>query len=84
MNIVLFHTGEPSQPLSREDSRARHILGVLRRAPGESFDVGLIDGPRGKAVVVEVTATGLVLSFAWEAEMPAEPMPFEQWVPNLL
>ncbi len=71
MNIVLFHTGETSQPLPREDPRARHILDVLRRAPGESFDVGLIDGPRGKAVVVEVTATELVLSFAWEAEMPA-------------
>ncbi len=71
MNIVLFEIGETSQPLPREDPRARHILDVLRRMPGESFDVGLIDGPMGKAVVEEVTATELLLSFAWESALPA-------------
>jgi RsmE family RNA methyltransferase len=71
VNIVLFHTSETLQPLPREDPRASHILDVLRRVPGESLDVGLIDGPRGKAVVEQVTATEVVLSFVWESEVPA-------------
>ncbi|HJP30514.1 MAG TPA: RsmE family RNA methyltransferase [Candidatus Latescibacteria bacterium] len=71
MNIILFQAQEISRPLLREDPRARHILDVLRRKPGESFDVGLIDGPRGKAVVDTVTDAELILSFTWETELPA-------------
>jgi 16S rRNA (uracil1498-N3)-methyltransferase len=70
MNIVLFDHPEISRPLPRDDPRAEHILGVLRRAPGESLDVGLINGPRGKAVVESVSDTELVLSFTWDEISP--------------
>ncbi len=70
MNIILFSPSEVELPLSRQDNRARHILAVLRRQPGDSFDVGLIDGPRGKATLVEVRADELNLSFVW-GESPA-------------
>ncbi len=70
MNIVLFEAAETTRPLALEDPRARHVLDVLRRTAGESFDVGLIDGPRGKAVVESVTDEHLVLSFAWDTVLP--------------
>ena len=71
MNIVLFDAGETDRPLSREDPRSRHILDILKRTPGESFDAGLMDGPRGKALVTSLTDTDLYLTFTWESERPA-------------
>jgi 16S rRNA (uracil1498-N3)-methyltransferase len=65
VNIILFSPSEVELPLSRADKRSRHILTVLRREAGDSFDVGLIDGPRGKATLVEIREDALRLSFAW-------------------
>ncbi len=70
MNIILFSPAEVELPLSRRDPRARHILEVLRRAPGGKFDAGLINGPRGKATLQAMTDVALVLSYEW-----AEPPP---------
>ena len=71
MNIILFQDDETSRPLSRQDPRARHILDVLQRRPGESIDVGLIDGPLGKALVEAVDDETMVLSFTWGTDLPA-------------
>ena len=68
---MLFDEGEVTRSLPRQDPRARHILDVLRRSVGETFDAGLIDGPRGKGVVVGVSADELVLCFLWDTELPA-------------
>jgi len=65
VNIILFSPSEVELPLSRLDARARHILKVLRSVPGDRLDVGLIDGPRGKATLLEVRDDTLHLSFAW-------------------
>lgn len=75
MNIILFSPSEVQLPLPRADIRARHILDVLRRRPGDTFDAGIIDGPRGKATVVEISDTELRLAFAWgEATPPLAPI----------
>jgi RsmE family RNA methyltransferase len=74
VNIILFSSSEVELPLPRRDARARHILTVLRRKPGDQFDVGVIDGPRGKGTLVEVGPEALQLSFAW-GESPPEPPP---------
>jgi len=73
MNIILFSASEVELPLSRRDGRARHILTVLRRQPGDRFDVGRIDGPLGKATLVEVREEDLRLSFVWGEPPPALP-----------
>ena len=65
MNIILFSPSEVELPLPRRDARARHILTVLRRQPGDQFDAGLINGPRGKATLVEVGPEALQLALAW-------------------
>jgi 16S rRNA (uracil1498-N3)-methyltransferase len=70
VNLILFESDEIEYPLSLDDRRTRHVIEVLRRAPGESFDAGLIDGPRGKATVVAIDAAGLHLSFAGGEEPP--------------
>ena len=75
MNLILFEESELTQPLPADDERARHILKVLRRREGDDFDVGLIDGPRGKAVLKEISPAGLVLDFRWgEDEPPLDPV----------
>jgi 16S rRNA (uracil1498-N3)-methyltransferase len=73
MNLVLFEPDEPARPLPRTDARAQHILDVLRRRPGETFDVGLVDGPLGKATLVDLSADALTLAFAWGP--PPPPLP---------
>lgn len=57
-------------PLPRRDPRAQHILKVLRRGPGDSFDAGLLNGPRGKGTLVSVQAEHLSLAFAWGKPPP--------------
>ncbi len=71
MNLILFEPAETERPLPRSDPRAMHLLDVLRRREGDTFDAGLIDGPRGKGTVVTIDVDALALSFAWGAEPPA-------------
>ncbi len=73
MNLVLLDATELSAPLPRTDPRARHILDVLRRREGDSFDVGLVDGPCGKATLTTLGADALTLTFHWGA--PPPPLP---------
>lgn len=70
VNLILFEAAELTRPLPRSDPRARHILGVLRRNVGDTFDAGIINGPRGKATLAAVTADSLVISFAGESAIP--------------
>lgn len=75
MNLILFEPEEISRPLARADRRATHLLEVLRRQPGETFDAGIINGPRGKGTVVSVGPDSLELAFAAEfAPAPAAPI----------
>ena len=73
MNLILFESHELDAPLPRADRRAVHILDVLRRKPGESFDVGLLNGPRGKATLAALGPDALTLSFAWLPPLPPAP-----------
>lgn len=63
VNLVLFEIAELGQPLALADRRARHLLDVLRRAPGDTFDAGVIDGPRGKGTVTAIGADAIAFSF---------------------
>ena len=75
MNIILFCPSEVELPLPRSDPRAGHILAVLRRRPGDTFDAGLINGPRGRGTLVAVGPEALRLSFVWgETPPPLAPL----------
>ena len=70
VNIILFRSSEVQLPLPRNDPRAQHILTVLRRQPGDQFDAGLLDGPRGKGTLLSVDKEHLALTFTWGAPPP--------------
>jgi 16S rRNA (uracil1498-N3)-methyltransferase len=63
VNLILFDQTELDHPLSRTDRRAVHILEVLRRKVGDTFDAGVVNGARGKAAVVTANDAHLTLSF---------------------
>jgi RsmE family RNA methyltransferase len=71
LNLILFERDELDRPLPRSDRRARHLLDVLRRSPGETFDAGLVNGPRGQGRIVTITDEALTLAFTWRHEVPA-------------
>lgn len=74
MNLVLFESTEIDSPLACSDPRATHILEVLRRTVGDTFDAGLINGPHGKATLAAINQEALLLSFLW-GKLPPPPPP---------
>jgi RsmE family RNA methyltransferase len=75
VNLILFEAAEIEHPIPRSDRRTRHVIDVLRRQPGDTFDVGLVNGPHGKATLVRLDDAGMIVSFAWETSIPpAEPV----------
>jgi len=74
VNLILFEPAELDRPLLRTDPRARHVLDVLRRHIGDTFDAGEVNGPRGKATVRAINPDALHLTFAW-GPPPAPPDP---------
>lgn len=74
MNLILFHPDEISRPLPRQDPRAQHLLTVLRRRVGDTFDAGQTNGPRGKGTLLHLAPDHLQIRFDWE---PAPPPPLD-------
>lgn len=73
MNLILFESAVPSLP--RSDPRIAHVVDVLRRGPGEPFDVGLVNGPRGRAQITSISAQTVTLAFEWgPAPGPLDPL----------
>lgn len=75
MNLVLFEPSELSAPLPLSDPRAQHILKVLRRAPGDTFVAGLVDGPLGTATLLAVDAPARTLALAFSPTHEPPPLP---------
>ncbi|MBT3346231.1 MAG: RNA methyltransferase [Gemmatimonadetes bacterium] len=63
MNVILFAEGELATPLPRQDPRAAHIVEVLGFGIGDTLDVGLINGPMGKARITAVDEREMGLAF---------------------
>jgi len=70
MNIVLFEPDEIGKALALSDERAKHILNVLRRQEGDTFDAGVVDGKRGKATVQSIGDESIDLQFDLQHEEP--------------
>lgn len=73
MNLVLFEPGELGAPLPRTDLRAVHILTVLRRAIGDAFNAGVVDGPIGSATLESVDDRELRFAFTPTRQPPPVP-----------
>ncbi|GMO36153.1 MAG: 16S rRNA (uracil(1498)-N(3))-methyltransferase [Termitinemataceae bacterium] len=55
MNIILFNSEEIDKPLACRDPRAVHILKVLHKKSGDSFDAGVIGGKTGTAKIKSIS-----------------------------
>jgi len=66
LNLILFDMAATEATLTPDDPRATHLREVLRLTPGDDFDVGVANGPRGKATLVSDGPDGAKLSFRWE------------------
>ena len=61
MNIILFDSAEIGKPLPRRDERTIHLLKVLRKKAGDSFDAGILGGNRGTGHIDAVRLDGSLL-----------------------
>lgn len=59
MNLILFEPEEVGRIVPPEDPRSVHIRTVLKRKVGQTFDCGIINGPRGIATLVSDSADGI-------------------------
>jgi len=75
MNIILFEINELGKPLPRRDERTEHLLKVLRKKPGDSFDAGLLGGQRGMGIIEKINFDGSVLYSLKLNETPPARLP---------
>ncbi|MDR3247906.1 MAG: 16S rRNA (uracil(1498)-N(3))-methyltransferase [Treponema sp.] len=61
MNLILFEEHELGKPLHRRDERTIHVLKVLHKKAGESFDAGVLGGQRGTGTIEKVNLDGSLL-----------------------
>lgn len=65
MNICLFNSEEIKNSLKKNDERAKHIIKVLHKKEGDTFDAGIIGGTAGIATITRISEDGEI-SFSFE------------------
>lgn len=74
MNLLLFKADELTDGIAViSDSRARHIIKVLKTEKGGLLKAGVINGPTGTARLTGISGDKLTMEFAAEGESPAAP-----------
>jgi RsmE family RNA methyltransferase len=72
VNLILFETHELLKPLSRRDERTVHLLKVLHKKTGDTFDAGLLGGGRCTGKIEKVGIDGS-LGFSLGEQTPSPP-----------
>jgi RsmE family RNA methyltransferase len=75
VNIILFKVAEIGKPLARRDERTIHLLKVLRKKAGDSFEAGILGGSRGVGRIDSIKLDGSVLYSLDLREEPPERFP---------
>lgn len=74
MNLLLLEPDElESERVELTDARAAHVRDVLKLGPGDSLRVGRIDGPVGRAEVLEVGGASVTLRCRLDGDAPPRP-----------
>ena len=66
MNIILFDELPAGMVLANDDFRAEHIRKVLRLQAGDSFSMGILNGPCGIATIESMDSAGI--TFGWQPQ----------------
>jgi len=75
VNLILFEAHEIGNALPKRDERSVHLIKVLRKKAGDTFEAGLLDGGLGRGKIEKVNIDGSI-SFSFEAEtQPAPRLP---------
>ncbi len=78
MNICLFSPDELNKALPKHDERTEHIVKVLHKKVGDSFDAGIIGGQSGIATITRIIPKGEenagALSFTFEPTGEGKPL----------
>ena len=72
MNLILFEAQEIGRTLSRRDERTVHLLKVLHKKTGDTFEAGLLDKGSGTGKIEKIGIDGS-LSFSFELNSPPLP-----------
>jgi len=72
VNIILFDPAEVEKPLSRRDERTLHLLKVLHKKAGDSFDAGVLGGKKGQGRIESIRLDG---SIVFSLELSLDPPP---------
>jgi RsmE family RNA methyltransferase len=77
VNLILFEAHELGKVLPKSDERSVHLLKVLRKKAGDTFEAGLLDGAGGhgglgRGKIEKVNSDGSI-GFSFEAEAPPVP-----------
>jgi 16S rRNA U1498 N3-methylase RsmE len=70
MNLILIEEHELGKALPRRDERTVHLIKVLHKKAGESFDAGILGGGRGKGRIEKINLDGSV-RFSLRIDEPA-------------
>ena len=72
MNIILFENHEAHIPLPKHDPRTEHILKVLHKKAGETFEAGILGGNKGNGKIEKINPDGSLV-FSLELHEKATP-----------
>jgi RsmE family RNA methyltransferase len=72
VNLILFEEHELGRALSRRDERTIHLLKVLHKKTGDTFEAGILGGRRGTGIIEKVNLDGsLAYSLRLSEEAPS-------------
>jgi 16S rRNA U1498 N3-methylase RsmE len=75
VNIILFKAAEIGKPLARRDERTIHLLKVLHKKAGDSFEAGVLGGSLGLGRIESIRLDGSVCYSLDLREEPPERFP---------
>jgi RsmE family RNA methyltransferase len=75
VNLILFENHELGRALPRRDERTIHLLKVLHKKAGDSFDAGILGGQRGKGRIEKINLDGSLAVSLQLNETPPERYP---------
>lgn len=62
MNLILFKSDESLTSLPLSDHRAIHIISIIKPEIGDTLDIGVINGLKGKMTIKEITDKHIIFS----------------------
>ncbi len=74
MNIILFSQDESTQPLAFDDERAQHLLRILHKTEGSTFDAGIENGRAGTAQITHIDDNKRLIYFSFTEQTDGKPL----------